>query len=254
MARFSIKSDHAPALTNRGVILQRLNRPIEALASYQRALAVKPDDVETLNNRGVTLQGLKRLDEALASFDRALLLRPDYAAALSNRGVALKELERFDEALESYDRALAMRPNDADTLYNRGAILHKLQRFDEALKSYDQALAANADHPYAFHEAADCVLKLCDWDRQPHFAAGLAARINSRRSIIPPFLLLGYSSDPALQLQCARNFVEHRFPELPPPLWTGQYLAARQDPCRLPVGRFPHPCHGLPDGRTVRAA
>ena len=57
------------------------------------------------NNRGNALRELKRFDEALASYDKALALKPDYAEALINRGNALLELKRFDEALASYDQA-----------------------------------------------------------------------------------------------------------------------------------------------------
>jgi tetratricopeptide (TPR) repeat protein len=62
----------------------------------------------------------RRFDEALASYDRALAVRPDHAEALKNRGNTLQELERFDEALASYDRALVVRPDDAEALNNRG--------------------------------------------------------------------------------------------------------------------------------------
>ena len=62
-------------------------------------------------NRGVTLKALKRFEEALASYDRALAVRPDYAEAFSNRGNTLQELKRFEEALASFDRALKLRPN-----------------------------------------------------------------------------------------------------------------------------------------------
>ena len=92
------------ALNNRGNALQELKRFEEALASYDRALALKPDYAEALNNRGIALQELKRLEEALASYDRALALKPDYAEALNNRGNALQELKRLEEALASYDQ------------------------------------------------------------------------------------------------------------------------------------------------------
>ena len=68
----------------------------------------------------IPLHELKRFAEALASYDRALAVRPDYAEALSNRGTTLHELKRFPEALASYDRALAVRPDYAEALYNRG--------------------------------------------------------------------------------------------------------------------------------------
>jgi hypothetical protein len=46
--------------------------------------------------------------------------------------------------------------------------------------------------------------------------------VTGRKSIVSTFVLLGYSDDPALQLQCARNYIENKIPVLPPPMWTGQ--------------------------------
>ena len=172
---------------------------------------MRPDDAEVLNNRGATLRELKRYDEALASYDRALSLRPDYADAFYNRGVTLQELKRFDEALASYDHALTLRPDFAEALNNRGSALRELNRFDEALASYDRALAVKADYAHPFSGALDCVMRLCDWDRRTRFATDLCAHISGKKSIVSPFVLLGYSGDPALQLQCARNYIENRF-------------------------------------------
>jgi protein O-GlcNAc transferase len=217
----AVRPDYAEALSNRGNILQELKRWDEALASYDRALKVRPDYAEALSNRGNTLKELKRLDKALASYDRALNVRPDYAEALSNRGLALHELKRLDEALSSYDRALKVRPGFAEALSNRGNTLKELKRLDEALASYDRALAVNPDHIYAFSGAADCVIKLCDWKSRLRFAGELGAHISGKKSIIAPFLLLGYSADPALLEQCARNYIENAVPSLPKPLWTG---------------------------------
>ena len=217
----ALKPDYAEALYNRGITLQELKRLDEALASYDKALALKPDYAEAFNNRGNALQELKRLDEALASYDLALALKPDYAEALYNRGAALQGLKRLDQALESYDRALAVRPAYADALNNRGAALQELKRFDEALVSYDKALAVKPDHAHAFSGIADCVNMICDWRRTTAVADDVTAHVSENKSIISPFILLGYSADPALQLQCAKNYIKHRVPLLPRPLWTG---------------------------------
>jgi predicted O-linked N-acetylglucosamine transferase (SPINDLY family) len=218
----AVRPDYAEALYSRGVILQKLKRFEEALASYDRALAVRPDYAEALSNRGNTLHELKRFEEALASYDRALTVRPDYAEALSNRGNTLHELKRFEEALASCDRALAVRPNFAEALYNRSVILQKLKRFEEALASYDRLLAAKADHPHAFSGVAHCVMRLCDFDRRTRFATDLCAHVSGKKSIVSPFVLLGYSGDPALQVQCARNHIENMIPSPLPPLCSGQ--------------------------------
>ena len=218
----SLRPDYAGALSNRGNVLRELKRLDEALASHDRALMLRPDYAEALYNRGNVLQELRRLDEALVSYDRALTLRPDYAEALYNRANALRELNRLDEALASYDRALTLRPNYADALCNRGNALRELNRLDEALASYDRALAVKADHAVAFSGAADCVMRLCDWDRWTRFTTDLYAHVSGKKSIVAPFVLLGYSGDPALQLQCAKNFIENKIPSPPPPFWSGQ--------------------------------
>ncbi len=141
----ALQPDYAPAHYNRGNTLHALKRYAEAVASFDRALTAHPDYVDALTNRAVNLHELKRDGEALESLDRALALDPDNVEALTNRGVALNELRRFDEALESYDRALMLRPDDAEARSNRGHTLHELKRFEESLMSCDCALALRPD-------------------------------------------------------------------------------------------------------------
>ncbi|MFZ0693638.1 MAG: tetratricopeptide repeat-containing glycosyltransferase family protein, partial [Alphaproteobacteria bacterium] len=142
----AIRPDYADALYSRGITLCDLKRPEEALASYDRALAIRPDHAEALNNRGITLCDLKRPEEALASFDRALAIGPDHAEALNNRGNALLDLKRPGDALLSFDRALAIGPDYAEALNNRGIALRDLNRLDDALASHDRALAIKPDY------------------------------------------------------------------------------------------------------------
>ena len=70
-----------------------------------------PHCVEAHNYRGMALQQLQRTAEALASFDRALALRPESAELHNNRGNVLRQLQRLPEALASYDRAIALQPS-----------------------------------------------------------------------------------------------------------------------------------------------
>ncbi|MES2473309.1 MAG: tetratricopeptide repeat protein, partial [Pseudomonadota bacterium] len=240
------------ALNNRGTVLQSLGRFDEALADYDAALAAQPGHVEALNNLGSVLQDLKRPAEALASYDQALRLAPQFAAAFNNRGSALLDLRRFADALGCFDRALSLRPGDAEAFNNRGNALQGLLRYDEAVASYDRALALRPDYPeaqsnrggalqqlkrhdealdsferaggqpHAFGGAAMAALNLCDWDRTARIGAQMPARVAAGQAI-PPWVLLGYSSDQMLQLQCARNVIQTRFPLLPPAMAKGRY-------------------------------
>ncbi len=139
----SVDRNFFDALYILAVVQATLGKNAEALANYDRALALQPGHAEALSNRGNTLKALKRFDEALDSFDRALAAQPDYPAALSNRGAVLFEMTRYEDALATYDRSLAIRPDQVVALYNRGGALHKLGRFEEAIASYDRALALN---------------------------------------------------------------------------------------------------------------
>ena len=161
----ALRPDYPEALNNRGVTLFWLNRLDEALASYDKAIALKADDAEALNNRGVVLMELNRLDEALASYDRAIALKPDYADALDNRGSVLRKLNRLDEALASHDAAIALQPECADAFYNRGNALKELNRPDEALASYDRAIALAPDHAEAHWNESLLRLLTGDFER-----------------------------------------------------------------------------------------
>jgi tetratricopeptide (TPR) repeat protein len=147
----SIACDHADALHLLGVIAYQVGRHLVAIDLIGRAIQQNAHNPLYHAGYGLALQGLKRLDEAVASYDRALALQPDNAETLNNRGLALHELTHFGEALESYDRALAIRPDYAEVLNNRGNTLQELERLDEAITAYDRALALKPDLAEANH-------------------------------------------------------------------------------------------------------
>jgi len=140
----------ADAHANRGVMLEALGRPGDALESYDRAIALAPTP-DSWNNRGNALLALKRTAQALASFDAAVAAAPAHAQAWNNRANALRILGRHDESLASFDRALALRPDLAIAWNNRSTTLRELKRPVEALASVERALALGANSPDAWN-------------------------------------------------------------------------------------------------------
>ena len=120
------------------------------------------------------------MEEALASYDRALALEPRYVDAWNSRGTALKELRRYAEALESYDRVLAIVPDEPNALYNRGNALKEIKRYDESLASYEKARGLKPDHPDKFG-GLDLALAVCDFARIEAVARGLSTEIEPAR-------------------------------------------------------------------------
>ena len=135
-----LRPAYRDAYGNRGAVLHKLGRFDDAIANYDRANAFRTDAI-THYNRANALKSLRRHVEALAGFDRALALQPDYVDALNNRAALLLDLNRFQEALACYDRIVAIRPGEAIAWYNRAAALRDLKQLEAAIASYDRAIA-----------------------------------------------------------------------------------------------------------------
>jgi tetratricopeptide (TPR) repeat protein len=65
-----------------GFIFHQRGDSAQAVHHIDLALQKNPDGILALNNRGIALNALKRFDEALASYDRAIALQPDFVEAL----------------------------------------------------------------------------------------------------------------------------------------------------------------------------
>jgi len=148
------------AYSNRAILLAALGRRDDALESYRQALRIAPDEPVLLFNYGNLLKDAGRGDEALAAYDAALKARPDAAEIHLERADVLREMKRYDEALASYDRALSLRGGDVEALCNRGLALDALGRHGEAVESYDRALALRPDEAIVLRNRGCALINL----------------------------------------------------------------------------------------------
>ena len=212
--------------------LHRAGRFGEADALYAQALSLKPDLVEAHNNRGAIRQMAGDWDGALACYDGALRHRPDYVEALANRGNCLIQLRRWPEALAAFDKTLKLSPGRVSALNGRAGTLSKLKRFPEALVAYGQLRSADRNNPYALGGMLVAAMQMCDWDAVEKLRSAVETGVARGSAIVPPFLFLGFSGDPALQLRCAQNAIAELGLPAVAPLWRGE----RYDHQRLRLG------------------
>lgn len=109
-------------------------------ATPQGEQASKESEVSLLLGKGQALLNLDQAAEALACFDRAIALAPDNAEALIKKGTALERLRRFDEAVACFDRAIALDGAQTTAYLHKGAVCNRLARYSEALACYEKAL------------------------------------------------------------------------------------------------------------------
>ena len=211
------KENFFEALFNRGNLLLETRRPEEALADFDQAVAVRADVPAVWNNRGTALRRMHRRKEALASYDRAVSLAPRHVNALTNRAIALFDLRRLDEALAAAGEALAVQADFAEALYVKANVLRDLGKLGDAQACYDRLLAIAPGHSHALNGLAQVTAALCDWPGTAALAPRLASDVVAGRSLIQPFVLMGYSDDAALLRRCAENYI-HRVAPVQPPL------------------------------------
>jgi len=145
----ALKPDHVDAHNNLGAALAALGRIDDAVKHYERAIAIKPDYAEAHNNLGATLAALGRIDDALKHYERAFAIKPDYAEPYNNAGLALAAKARIDDAVEYYKRAIAIKPDYADAHNNLGTLLSTQGRIDDAVAHYERAIAIKPDYAEA---------------------------------------------------------------------------------------------------------
>jgi predicted O-linked N-acetylglucosamine transferase (SPINDLY family) len=218
----AVQPDHSEVLNNRGNALQELKRFDEALASYEKALLIKPDYADAPNNHGKVLGTLHRYQDALASYEKALAITPHYAEALNNRGNVLGNLHRLQDALANYDKALAIKPDYADALINRGSVLSILNRHDNAIADFEDALKINPDLGYAKGQLLHSKMQCCNWTAFESELGRLKNDIKHKKGTVSPFVLLALTDSPSEQLSCAQTRVREKSPSPPTPIWKGE--------------------------------
>lgn len=144
-ALLDANSRHVGALNLLGAIALQLEQYPQALEFLDQALRLVATEPSAWVNRGVVLNKLGRAQDALASYRRAVEVAPEFAPAWFNLGTQQKELLDFDEAVRCLRRCVEVDPRYAAAHFNLANTLHNLKRFDEAIAQFDRAIELGPD-------------------------------------------------------------------------------------------------------------
>jgi tetratricopeptide (TPR) repeat protein len=113
LAHFNIcevlQPNYVPTLNLRAIAHRGIRNYEGYLSDSLRAHGLDPSNAESCNNAGEALLSLGREEEAIAWFDKALALLPDNPTILVNKAEAIGQLRCLDEAaaIYSHDRTIA---------------------------------------------------------------------------------------------------------------------------------------------------
>ncbi len=116
-------SDNAIAHNNLGNVFLQQGPLDEAIAQFQKALAIEPFFEKAHYNLGTAFLEQRRTDEAIAQFRKALEIKPDYVDAHNNLANALLQKGNVEDAISHYQKALAIKPDYAEILNNLAWVL-----------------------------------------------------------------------------------------------------------------------------------
>ena len=132
---------------NIGNLLADRGRHVEAIASFDRAVARWPRNAYAWINRGNSLDRLGKEDEALASYRRAEEESPGSWPAIKAQGIILHRRKEYAGEEAVYRRGLA--GGREEVHYLLGVSLKNQDRLDEAVRELEEAARLNPSYARA---------------------------------------------------------------------------------------------------------
>ncbi|HEV7499129.1 MAG TPA: sulfatase-like hydrolase/transferase, partial [Vicinamibacteria bacterium] len=125
-------------LMARGAALAQVGRIPDAVATFERALAIDPSNAVAKANLGTVYLGIRDYARARSILEEALVLDPDVSRAHNALGVIAAETGRPEEAITHWKRAVELNPKEWDTVYNLGLLLRKQNHEAEARTYFER--------------------------------------------------------------------------------------------------------------------
>jgi tetratricopeptide (TPR) repeat protein len=129
----------------RGADYLKIGHDDEAIADFDRALALNPSFPTVYNDRAIAFRHKGDLARAVADYGEAIKLMPRVHSFYLNRGLAYAANGQYEEAIADYKLALYYKPDCVPAFVALGDAHLKLGRKGEAIEAYRQAMRRKGD-------------------------------------------------------------------------------------------------------------
>src|SRR6266481_4534205 len=126
--------------TTRGQVLAKSGKTEDALAEFDRALALDPYNAQAHYGRGLIYQGQNQHQQATEDFTAANGLTPQKVEPLLARATSYLALDKTKEAASDLDEAVQADPLNAQAWAARGQAYERLGDKAKAAASYGRAI------------------------------------------------------------------------------------------------------------------
>lgn len=130
--------------------------------------ALESDDPQTASewvDRGLVLSANGRMEEAIAAFDRAIALDPGDANAYANRGMIRVWMGDVAVAAQDFDKASELNPSERIAMNGKGLIALQEERYIDAVVEFSMSLRAYPDDLFALGARSQAYFGMKEWDK-----------------------------------------------------------------------------------------
>lgn len=135
---------HIPAICKLGVVQLKTQEPVEALASFQKAIELDQKNPYANRMLGFTYMQLDELDKAEKYLKRAIELAPDDAKSYMLLGAICHMHGSAEQAEVQFKGAIAADPMPSEPYFNMALICANQGRIKDAKQYYSKALERGA--------------------------------------------------------------------------------------------------------------
>ena len=154
-----------------GENLWQQNKLAEAIAVYQKAIALEPNHSESYWRLGQLLYQQGEFSESLVNLQQASKISPQftikfkYANLYYDLGEKLEQQGKLTEAITAYRQAILINPSYAEAYNQLGNILSKQQDLPAAVNAYQKALELNTNYVEAYNNLGKVFFQQDKWQQ-----------------------------------------------------------------------------------------
>ncbi len=155
------KPDDPQAHYNLGIALKEVDRLDDAAIHFQQCIDLDSNNAEAFNALGNILRIQGQHDQAVACFERALAMQPanadirrNFSLVSNNLGVLANKLGRSHDAIDHFRRAVELSDSNPEAHINLGITLEQTGKLDQAASSFKNAISAKPGFAEAHYHLA----------------------------------------------------------------------------------------------------
>jgi adenylate cyclase len=175
-----------------------------------RALALSANSPSAHFVKGQVLLAERRVDDAIAEYERSLALDPNNANAVAALGITYSALGQYEKAIGFTDKAIRLSPHDPDLSFwcwTKSGAYFALQQYDQAMEWARRSIAINSNFspPHSILAAA---LALTGHEAEARDALERSTALRKPKSIaaLKAAMAPWTSADPRLRAMLDRLF------------------------------------------------